>query len=62
MNKIWAMLGLIVLQLLALFYGKDPSIFSAAILIVMAMPSTAQVTVIRCAVKPRPSDLSRSDI
>ena len=46
MNKVWAMLGLVVLQLLALFYGKDPSIFSAAILLVIAMPNTAQITVV----------------
>ena len=46
MNKAWAMLGLIVLQFMALFSGKDTSIFSAAILLVIAMPNTAQITVV----------------
>ena len=45
MYRLIAIVGCLALFVLALFYGKDPSIFAAALLVIVAMPEGSAISI-----------------
>ena len=45
MYRLIAIIGCLALFVLALFYGKDPSMFAAALLVIVAMPEGSAISI-----------------
>ena len=45
MYRLIAIIGCLALFVLALFYGKDPSMFAAAMLVIVAMPGGGAISI-----------------
>ena len=43
--RLVAIVGCLALFVLALFYGKDPSMFAAALLVIVAMPEGGAISI-----------------
>ena len=45
MHRLIAIVGCLAHLVLALFYGKDPSMFAAAMLVIVAMPGGGAISI-----------------